>query len=290
MNVTPSGAGMSGTPRSPQMFGTGDALKAKASTMKPTTTSYVNPGATGMPPGNAGEPGQAAGGGMYGAGEGAESSEEDTLKALLGKSVAEGDGEKRTPKEPEDEKTAAIDPSDWDTSMGMPTGFHRPTSEQPEALEPGGERFHSTDGKGADYGAGEGMRMKATSGHQLGKHASANSSPPRFLGTSFAMDKLATGYASERSHEFTSSLGEAARGIGRAADEGVKSVTKSPAASLIAAVLLGRLGFKGAKGAGRLGLRGIRRLRGKAPPVPKSTAEKLTEGAKSVGRRLGIVS
>jgi hypothetical protein len=299
--AVPSGAGMN---VSPMKFGTGDAMRAKASTMKPGTTSFVDPGATGMPPGNAGEPGQAQGGGMYGAGEGADDPSEETtekqneadvLKALLGKAVAEGGGEERKANGGEEEKTATVTPNDWDAGVtGLPTGFHRPASEQPEALEPGGERFHSTEANAADYGSGEGishglveagkMRMKATSGHQMGKHASAYDGPPRFLGTPYAMTKEAGvgEYAAERGGEYGSSLKGLGKSILRTADEGVKAVSRSGPLSALLTFALLRGGVRGTKGLAK-------RLR-KAPPKPPSKVEQLAEGAKSVGRRLGIIS
>jgi hypothetical protein len=236
----------------------------------PKATENIETGETGAPIGGMGQKGESMGGGMYGAGKGVK-------------------------------KQAGRTPNDWDADSGLPTGFHRPASTQPEELEAGGERFHSSDVKGTDYGAGEGMThglveggsMRRQGGSQIGKHAA-----PRFLGTSYGQEKTASSYAEDRGGEFTRSLGkgvssagEALGSVGEAASEGVKSITKSPAASLVAAILLAKFGLRGGKGLGRAAKKGYKRVRhGKPPPPPppKTLGEKIMGGAKQIGERLGV--
>ena len=154
-------------------------------------------------------------------------------------------------------------------SDGVPTGFHRPAHEQPEALEGGGERFHSTQSRAPEYGAGTGrqsttqqsqMKMKATSNGQLGKQASV-----RYLGTSFALEKDA-GEWGDIGSNFVDTLGTSSRqavdtagkwgkNFARRATKKVEEKSKDPAYAL------GALGA-GALGAGLLG-RGLLRGAGK---------------------------
>lgn len=128
-------------------------------------------------------------GSMYGGGDG---EAVDKVKELLDYEMKEH-GKIPTPKEEEAEKKALeLTPDVMGGGLVIPTGFERPTSEQPEALEAGGERFHDSEARIADFGTGKGvpkhglvetggMKVSATSGHQMGKHAAA-----RFLGTTMA--------------------------------------------------------------------------------------------------------
>jgi hypothetical protein len=209
--------------------------------------------------------------GNFGSGEGLgekkKKSESERL-ALLLSSASGKDGEKES--KDKDEKTASAAPSDWD-GADLATGFHRATKEQPEALEPGGERFHSSVGNGSQY-RGEGsrthglveggsMRKRQGTGHQMGKHASA--APPRFMGTSFNKTAMkitekstwdkSLGQAKDTAQKTLSQAGETA---GKALDAG----SKSPLAVGIAALLAAKLGMRGLKGVGRLA--GVKR---KAP-------------------------
>lgn len=251
-------------------YGTGEGSSSTS-----PKTGKINVGATGAPVGGMGERGEGMSGGMYGAGDGEKDrkggpSEAQRLAALL-EQASEGKERKASGGEA---KTAGKTPNDWDADSGLPTGFHRPAYEQPEALESGGERFHSTEAKSPNYGVGHGLveggrlRVPKGTGHQLGKHAST--APPRFLGTSFALQKTAMKYdpsygekgqdwASERAGEAGKSLRRAGRFAVSKADEGVKAITRSPAATAIAAMLLGRVGLRGLKGAGRFAMRGGRR-------------------------------
>lgn len=255
--------------------------KAPSQTMKITPTGGAMGGA-GQGGAGMGANDTGMGGGMYGTGDGEKSddtkgreADEDRLQRLLdgaskGKERPAKGGEEDDKEEKDKEKTASLVPSDWDADSGIPTGFHRPASNQPEALEPGAERFHSTDAKGPDYGVGEGLqdsltagrglKMKATSGHQMGKHAT-----PRFLGTSFAKEA----YVSERAGEMGSSAKRGGKSLLNKADEGVRKVTSSAPLSIAALVGMGLLGRK-------LGRKGFAKLRARnAPKAPPTIADKL---------------
>jgi hypothetical protein len=280
----PSGGGINVSPK--MGTGTGDTTES-------SSTTDLNIGATGGPVGGMGQKGEGMSGGMYGTGEGDEEkkssegnkalqSEVDRLQALL---EAAAGGAERKASSGDEEKTAGKTPDDWDADSSLPTGFHRPANEQPEALEPGGERFHSTTAKGPAHGLIEGgsLHMRQGTGHQMGKHASAAAAPPRFLGTSFALQKTAadmkydprygenaSNYAGQRWEEAKKSLGEAGSWAGEKADEGVKAITRSPAATVLAAALLGKAGFGALRGLGRRVARG-----GRVAPPPSLAGQAL---------------
>ena len=165
-------------------------------------------------------------------------------------------------------KRAAASPSDEDANSSLAVGFHRPSRDQPEALELGGERFHSTEfgvGSGSNtqpHGLVEGghMSVKATSSPQMGKHASAR----RFLGTSYGLEKTAftasssagsssgsggstTDWLKARGGEFYNSLGTAAKQVTGMSGDTVKKVTTSPAGATLAALLGGSMLLGGGK-------------------------------------------
>lgn len=257
--------------------GAAAASSGMADTGKPsqpaTESSKLDIGVTGAPMGGTGFRGQGMGGGLYGTGSG---------------------------------KTASAAPSDWDTENGMPTGFHRPAREQPEGLEDGGERFHSTESNSVAspsnrqrHGLVEGgsMTLRATSSPQMGKHASI----PRFLGTSYGIEKSAWDsdptyyrkapkessssgdWVSSRAGEYTSSLGRAARGIGETASSAVKAVTTSPVGATLATLIAAKMGIGGIK---RLA-RGARASRPAAKQLARATGHgglvgKLMSGARDV--------
>lgn len=238
----PSGGGANVAPK----MGTGNGKVDLKQTGSPDSLS------------NKSESGQSAGGvGVYGTGSGKQASEIDRLQDLL----ANAAGGK--------EKTAARAPSDYDSDSGMPTGFHRPASKQPEALEDGGERFHSQS-NGPSRGLVEGGKMNLAkgTGQNMGKHASAAPTVARFMGTSYGMNKSAAKSESEyekslrgagsytrgKGDQALDSLKRGGRQAGKALDEGIDAVTKSPAAMGIGALLLGRAGLGGAKRLGRLAL------------------------------------
>lgn len=290
----PSGAGANVSPK----YGAGSPPKPQ--TIEPQTDS-VDVGSMGAPVGGHGFRGEGMSGGMYGTGDGDTSEDEEVMRlaSLLAAAVK---GEER-PAESGEEKKAARTPTDIDTESGIPTGFHRPAYEQPEALEPGGDRFHSTEATGPDYGAGKGFSMSTTrqakqrtaptSSGQMGKHASA-SELPRFLGTKYAMVKHADAgqYLTERGSDFTSSLRRAAGGVGSRLDEAAKGISQSPLASTL---LLG-FGLKGlGRGAGKLvrgatkgiGAKGAARKATKARIAAKMTGKANTPASIAAARLKG---
>lgn len=198
-------------------------------------------------------------------------------------------------------KKSSASPTDWDPDIALPVGFHRPAHEQPEALEEGGERFHSTESNSVvpssnrqRHGLVEGgnMTLRATSSPQMGKHASV----ARFLGTSFGIEKSAWdsepdyykkkpessgSWIGDRAGEFTSSLRKATGGAGKEVGEGVKSITTSPLAAVVATAIAARLGYGGLR-------RGVRALRGTktvaqaAPAAKQGLIGKLVSGARGL--------
>lgn len=177
-------------------------------------------------------------------------------------------------------KVSAAAPSDGEAASDMPTGFHRPAHTQPEALESGGERFHSTEGgviegsrNNQRHGLVEGgaMSMPATASPALGKHASVG----RFMGTSFGIEKGAgvEDWVSQRAGEFGGSLRNAI-------DTSTKSITQSPIAATVAALLAARIGARGVMKAGRFGKRLIKGTP-PPPPPPEGFINKLVSGART---------
>lgn len=239
----------------------------------------VSVGATGAPMsgqgfGGAGmgSTGGGVGGGMYGSGEGVKK-EDDKKNAKKTKA--------------DEEKTAALTPSDWDPGSDVPTGFHRPTKEQPESLEPGGDRFHDSDAPSPEYGAGEGfmhglseggsMTIRQGTGHNMGKHASQ-----RFMGTAFgksaASYSSAEDYVGKAGSRGAESLKSGAKQVGKAADKAVQAATGSPAAMGIAALIAARMGIKGAKGLAG----GVGRLAGRKPKVSGSIVNRAVGSVKKL--------
>ena len=184
-------------------------------------------------------------------------------------------------------KVAGTSPTDWD--FVFPTGFHRPTNEQPEALEAGAERFASTDSPDVDYGTGKGIKQGGTNeggnfmasllgGVQMGKHAS----DPGMTSGQFWKD---------RANEAGSSVREGAGELGSAASGAIQSATSSPLLMTLGAGLLARKGLKSGAGA-------IKKLKankaaktlgraGEAASAAKKTlslGEKLSEGARKIQR------
>lgn len=186
------------------------------------------------------------------------------------------------------EKKAYESPTTPESESGYPTGFHRPSHEQPEALETGVERFHSTHAKGPEYGAGTGpfkmsttpqayMRSNPGTGGQVGKHAM-----PMYLGTSYALEKDAASAS-----DIASNVWDTGRKAGIQAwdtskkalgDFGQRAAKKLEEKSKDPAYALGALGVGAlgagllARGVGRAGFRGAKRLvRGKAVAPPTLT-------------------
>lgn len=192
-------------------------------------------------------------------------------------------------------KTAAATPNDWDADAGLPTGFHRAAQEQPEALESGGARFHSTEAQAPNYSSGgnqrhgvvEGgsVRTSALTPSQMGKHAA-----PRFLGTVYGDDDLAKhaatadeylaraqSYAGDRGAEAKKSLGTFGRGLASKSDEVIKGITQSPTTTAIAALIAGKMGLGALKGAGR----GAARMVGRRKP-PAGAAGNILGGVRKL--------
>lgn len=293
----------------------GDFLsKGAADALKPQTTK-INVGATGGAMGGQGfradgiagdsarGEGQASpSGGLYGTGDGEESEKsEDTkgreedaerLRALLA-SAAGG-----TERKAEMDKTSSRSPSDWDADTGLPTGFHRPAAEPPEGnegLEAGAERFLTSDPKEPSYGATTGVRhgltetgglkTKATSSPQVGKHASAL--PSRFLGTKFGTSKVAAyrmssaeDYAGDVGGKYRESMGKLWSGAKRKADETVKGIASDPAKAGIATGIAGLLGYRLLRGGGR---KAMQLVRGK----PKQPTSLIGQAAGHLSRLFG---
>lgn len=199
--------------------GTGDFHKKASESPSPSpsdgssgTSQNASPQQMATTPSPTPNPGQgAAAGGLYGTGQGCA---------------------------PGTKKVAGSSPSDLDYIF--PTGFHRPTKDQPEALEAGAERFHTTDAPGPDFGTGQGISQGGTRDNtfttstlsgQMGKHAD----PGQFL--------------KDRANDVANSVGSGANEIGSMAGSAIESATKSPLLMTLGAGLLARKGVKGAVGA-----------------------------------------
>lgn len=211
--------------------------------------------------GSAGVGGGEMGGGMYGTGVPKEAKRaRPSIKSLL--NIA-GPGKTRAAV-----KVAGSSPSDWEAEANLATGFHRPAKEQPESLEAGGERFHSSMAKTPAGGAaiesrhgireGGSMALPVSSTHNLGKHAEDKT----------ALDLDSAGrYGKARLEEAKNSLTSGSHDLGETADKAVRGITGSPAGTAIAGLIglkmLGRGGRGVARGAGRLFGR-------KKPPPPPS--------------------
>ena len=238
-------------------------------------TEKASVGASGAPMGGFGSKGEGigeqtagAGAGMYGSGKGLDEKKgKETEAQRLEKLLA-----KVSDKKDKDEKNASAAPSDWDAGEGLPTGFHRPTDTQPEDLEPGGERFHETDPSGPEFGAGvsmsnglvEGGAMRVRQGSGAVKHASVT---PRFMGTSYGIDKQAMKITDrstwERSGDQAKKTGKRVlRQAGETAGKALDKASKSPVALGIGALLAARFGMRGVKGLSR----GAMRMAGRKAP------------------------
>ena len=258
----------------------GEFMAKGASESPAPKTEKVDVGVTGGPVGGAGEKGEGVSGGIYGCGKGtakaaAESKmtkEREADHARLKELLANAAG--GTERKAAIEKTSSRSPSDWDADASLPTGFHREAvvpAEGQDGVEPGGERFHSTDVKEAQFGATDGvrhgltetggMKTKGAIGSQQGKHASVG----RFLGTPHGVSKTATSYGEQQAGQMGGSLGQFGENIKAKGKEVVEGITSSPNRSAAAAAVAGLLGLRGLKGLGR---GGARILRGKKKSAP----------------------
>lgn len=198
--------------------------------------------------GGSGEPGEEMGGGMYGTGEPEPMPKpkrpRPSLKSMF--NIA-GPGKTRPAV-----KVASAAPSDWEADVGIATGFHRPAKEQPESLETGGERFHSSLAKTPGAGAAAGVRHGVREGGSLSLPASSTSN----LGKHAVDWESVKNYSKARLDEAKDSLSSGAGDLSETADKAIRGITHSPAGTAIAGLvglkMLGRGGRGIARGAGRL--------------------------------------
>lgn len=255
-------------------------------------TELASTSATGAPVGaSSASGGQEAAMGMNGSGEGlvnkeAKSPDENAVARLRGilarGEKPEGEGGR--------EKAASADPADIGDEFIVPTGFHRPSQEQPEALEAGGERFHSTEAQNPNFSpkmAGNirhplvetgGLRTKKQ--RQMGKHAQA----ARFLGTRYGASKLAQDSAGFRQamERAGGDYQKAMKAFGQQATEKAKEGTrwltdpKNPERAAAATALAGLVGYRGLRALLRKGLR-------KTAPrsVTRTLGERVSDAARA---------
>lgn len=252
-----------------EMAGRADGrfYEKSAGEMDDLSSSLNAGGSDGDINGSSGAGGEEMGGGMYGTGGGvakAAKRARPSLKSLL--NIA-GPGKTRPAV-----KVAGQAPSDWESDMGtgQSSGYHRPASQQPESLETGGDRFHSTLANPPAAGSTMGMRhgireggslsLPVISTSNLGKHA-------------FDME-AAKNYGKARLDEAKESLSSGASELGDSADKAVRSITKSPAGTAIA----GLIGLKMLGRGGRGVARGAGRLFGHKPPVKPSMLGSMAGG------------
>lgn len=250
------------------MVGRDDGAFHQKRAMDELNAPEAAPSTTGM--GEAPDSGEGTSGGMYGTGRGPKKAGKPAVK------------------------TAGATPSDWDADAGLPTGFHRAAQEQPEALEAGGARFHSSEAQAPNYssggnqrhGVGEGgsVRSGALMPSQMGKHAA-----PRYLGTVYGDDEMAKfassdeylerakSYAGQRGAEAKKSLSTFGRGLANKSDEVVKGITQSPTSTAIAALIAGKMGLGALKGVGR----GAARMVGRRKP-PATAAGNILGGVRKL--------
>jgi len=146
-------------------------------------------------------------------------------------------------------------------------GWHRPTDEQPRALDPSGSRFLQDNHGATDANAnvqsglaGSRMKMRPSASPQMGKHASL-----RFMGTGF--EKRAERGIADSLREHTRGIGGTASSVGsnvlhsanrggaqavdwaaRTAKNGANTIAHSPALSVLALLGGGVMALKGGKG------------------------------------------
>jgi hypothetical protein len=189
-------------------------------------------------------------------------------------------------------KAAGATPNMWGSENLLSDGFHRPASEQPEALEDGGERFFDQSASTDNIGVGrlnrhDSISTATTDTHQVGKHASVQTSVPRFLGTSYGIEKQAAS-KEDVADNYKASLKRIGGNIKRSAGETVEKASKDPRAVAAATGLLGLLAFKGGRGL----LRGTKKaVHGYRYPhlanqKPKGMIERISQGAKGLIKKV----
>lgn len=157
------------------------------------------------------------------------------------------------------EKAAGVTPADWGLEEHLPSGRHRPASVQPEALEDGGERFHSEEARARNpqTKVSSDLRFMGTS---FNKRAASMDFTPAEEYAGDTMD-----YLGDRADEAKRSLGRAGGQIMETADKGIRAAANNPLAAGIGALALGGLGVRGLRGAGRT----VGRALGRKPAAPK---------------------
>ena len=178
------------------------------------------------------------------------------------------------------------------TSLGMnetdpgplPLGFHRPARTQPEALEDGAERFHTSEN-----GTGGGIRHGVIEGGQI--HAGALSQPQmkktaadlRFMGTSFQKVSFP-----KQANDTVDNITDTASDYAGKAWEGGKSIANQIGSGTVDAV--GRIGSGAKDAVGQIGSAAGQAI--KNPWVDlallglaaKSTLGMAGRGARAIGR------
>ena len=203
------------------------------------------------------------------------------LQAMAGAAGPAGPGDQAL------QKKSSITPNVWGHENELPDGYHRPASEQPEALEDGGERFFDQSASVENMGVGrlnrhDSASSSATDTHQIGKHAS-----PRFLGTSHGLVKQARS-REDLADNYTESLKRLGSNAKESLKETATKASKDPRAVALGTGLLGLLAFKGGRGA----VRGIRRgVHGYRYPhlankKPVGLIEKIQSGAKGLIKKI----
>lgn len=239
----------------------GEIPSGSSSNVSPTAMATATPPAT-----NSAQ--SASAGGLYGTGAGCAPGAKPPAPGVT-------DGAK---------KIAGTSPTDWD--FVFPTGFHRPTAEQPDALEAGEERFHSTDAPSADYGTGKGIKQGGTNeggnfmasivgGQQMGKHADPSITSGQFW--------------KDRAGEAGDSIRSGAEQVGNTASGIVGSVTSSPVLMTIGAGMLARKGVKAGAGAIKKmkANKALEAAGNAAKAAPKlGLGERVAEGAQKIQRFL----
>ena len=187
-------------------------------------------------------------------------------------------------------KRASASPSDGDIDLngaGLPTGFHRPASEQPDQLESGGTRFQSSE---ARYGTGHGvveagrLRMGKGRSHAMGKHAhmlmfKEADTFDDFVESTKKGLKGSGEYISDVGGTAARSAAKGVKAVGRTADKYLREGAKSPAASTAAAALLAYGGLRGLRGLGR---GAVRLARGAGKKPPPGIIERASKGLKNI--------
>ena len=187
-------------------------------------------------------------------------------------------------------KAAGATPNMWGSENLLSDGYHRPASEQPEALEDGGERFFDQSASTENIGVGrlnrhDSISTATTDTHQVGKHASVQASVPRFLGTSYGIEKQAK---EDVADNYKASLKRIGGNIKSSAGKAVEKASKDPRAVALGTGLLGLLALKGGRGLIRGTKKAVHNYR--YPHLvnqrPKGVLERISEGARGLIKKV----